>query len=133
MPDDGLRLEAQLALGAFTLDVRLSASPGETVVLVGPSGSGKSTCLDLIAGLLQPRSGRVECRGEVWCDTARGLHVPPQKRRVGLVFQDYALFPHLTVLANVAYGPTSRGRASEDAGRIARQWIERLGLAGAEG
>jgi len=133
LADDGLQLEAELALGAFTLDVRLSASAGETVVLVGPSGAGKSTCLDVIAGLLRPRSGRVACRGEVWCETARGVHVPPEKRHVGLVFQDYALFPHLTVLANVAYGPSSRGRSSEDAGRIARQWIERLGLGGTEG
>ena len=59
--------------------------------------------------------------------------MPPEKRRVGLVFQDYALFPHLTVLANVAYGPSSRGRSSEDARRVARQWLERLGLAGSEG
>jgi len=133
LPEPGLELEAELAIGAFSLDVRLSAAPGETVVLVGPSGAGKSTCLDVIAGLRRPGSGRVACRGEVWCDTSRGLHLPPEKRRVGLVFQDYALFPHLSVLANVAYGPSSRGLGAEEAQRKARQWIERLGLADAEG
>jgi len=132
LPDVGLELEAALALGSFTLDIHLSVAAGETVVVVGPSGAGKSTCLDLVAGLRKPGSGRVECNGELWCDTASGIHLPPDERRVGLVFQDYALFPHLSVLANVAYGPTSRGRSSEEARRTARQWIARLGLAGLE-
>ncbi len=132
MPESGLELEAELALGPWSLDLGLSVAAGETVVLVGPSGAGKSTCLDLIAGLIRPRSGRVACRGEVWCDTARHVHLPPERRRIGLVFQDYALFPHLNALENVAYGPLARGRSKQDAARAALHWTERLGLAGSE-
>ena len=70
--------------------------------MIGPSGAGKSTLLRLIAGLLTPASGRIECEGEVWYDGHRS--VPADRRRVGFVFQDYALFPHMSVRANVAYG-----------------------------
>jgi molybdate transport system ATP-binding protein len=70
--------------------------------VIGPSGAGKSTVLRLIAGLLTPRAGRVECAGEVWFDGSRS--VPTERRRVGFVFQDYALFPHMSVRANVAFG-----------------------------
>ncbi len=70
--------------------------------MIGPSGAGKSTLLRLIAGLLTPESGRVSCGDEVWYDGRRST--PPERRRVGFVFQDYALFPHMSVRANVAYG-----------------------------
>ncbi len=109
MPEAGLQLEARLREGGFELEVRLAAAPGETVVLVGPNGAGKSTCLELVAGLLRPDVGFVRCGGEVWCDTARGLHLAPQARHVGLLFQDHALFPHLSVAENVRYGPLARG------------------------
>ena len=70
--------------------------------MVGPSGAGKSTTLRLIAGLMTPASGRVSCGDELWFDGSRST--PPNRRRIGFVFQDYALFPHMTVRANVAYG-----------------------------
>src|SRR5436190_8249339 len=83
------------------LAARFDCRPGELVALVGPSGSGKTTLLRCIAGLMHPRQGRIDCQGERWFDAAAGVRVPAQQRRVGLVFQHYALFPHLSALMNV--------------------------------
>ena len=96
-----VRLSHPLRSFRLELDLRLAA---ETFALVGPSGAGKSSVLRAIAGLLSPAEGLVRVRGETWLDTARGLTLPPERRSVGLVFQDYALFPHLSVEENVAYG-----------------------------
>nr|WP_165795377.1 ABC transporter ATP-binding protein [Deinococcus koreensis] len=95
--------------------VSLEVAAGETLALIGPSGCGKSTVLRLVAGLERPDSGRVEVAGRDV--TAR----PPEARQVGLVFQDYALFPHLSVLGNVAYGPRMRGVRRPDAEARARE------------
>jgi molybdate transport system ATP-binding protein len=84
------------------LEARLSCAPGELLALVGPSGAGKTTILRAIAGLIAPREGRVACGGEVWLDTSGGVFIRPYRRRVGLVFQSYALFPHMNALGNVA-------------------------------
>src|SRR5439155_1673233 len=91
----------------------LGVGPGRTFLrvalpLAGPSGAGKTTLLRAIAGLLRPDRGRVEAGGAVWLDTSRGVDLPPERRSVGLVFQDYALFPHLTVEQNVAFGGRHR-------------------------
>lgn len=83
------------------LDIDLTCASGEILALVGPSGSGKSTTLRSIAGLYQPRAGRVSVGGEVWFDSETGLALPPHRRRAGMVFQNYALFPHMTALRNV--------------------------------
>ena len=91
-----LRQEAPIPL-----DAELACEPGEMLALVGPSGSGKSTILRTIAGLVHPRSGTVTCNGDPWLDTSRSVDLPPQRRAVGLVFQHYALFPHLTALENI--------------------------------
>ena len=78
-------------------------------VLFGPSGSGKTTLLRMLAGLGAARCGHPSLfRGRPWFDAARGIHLPPQQRRAGFLFQDYALFPHLTVAENVAYAGVSR-------------------------
>lgn len=127
---EGLSFDATLALGALRFEACFSVSPGETLALVGPSGAGKTTALALLAGLLRPDRGRIACGGEVWCDGGRDLHLSPEARRVGVVFQDYALFPHLTVRANVAYGPRARGRGRAAAEAAAARWLERLSLAG---
>jgi molybdate transport system ATP-binding protein len=112
------------------LDAAFEVAPGELLALVGPSGAGKTTILRGIAGLMAPREGRVECAGEVWFDAAAGRRAPPQARRVGLVFQDYALFPHLTARENVAL---ALGRAPAAARRAkAEALLARVHLAGLE-
>jgi molybdate transport system ATP-binding protein len=95
--------------------VEAALGPGEVLVLFGPSGSGKTTVLRAVAGLDRPDAGHVRFGGETWFDGAAGVHVPPQLRGVGLLFQDFALFPHLTVEANVAYGLGRLPRAEREA------------------
>jgi molybdate transport system ATP-binding protein len=87
----------------FTLEVEIEVPPGITI-LFGPSGAGKSTVLAAIAGLIRPESGRIESSGEIWFDSAAGIDRPVHQRKVGMVFQSLALFPHLTALGNVEYG-----------------------------
>jgi len=104
-----LRYGSRIALDG----VNLSIAPGEILCLLGPSGSGKSTLLRLLAGLERPTEGRVVLDG---IDVAGpGTFIEPERRRVGMVFQDYALFPHLTVAANIAFGLRGRGRAESRA------------------
>jgi molybdate transport system ATP-binding protein len=93
---------------AFTLDVAFDAPNGITIML-GASGSGKTTTLRLIAGILEPDEGLIALGGRVLFDSSRGVNLPVQERRVGFVFQDYALFPHLTAEQNVAYGMKVKG------------------------
>jgi ABC-type sulfate/molybdate transport systems ATPase subunit len=102
-----LQADFALPLRAFALELALDVS--RTVALVGPSGAGKSSALRVVAGLAEPARGRVLLDDEPWLDTDRGISLPPERRRVGLVFQDYALFPHLSVRANVAFGAGGRG------------------------
>jgi molybdate transport system ATP-binding protein len=89
------------AAAPIPLDASFRAEPGELVALVGHSGSGKTTLLRTIAGLWRPETARVAVDGEVWLDTTVGLDLPPHRRHVGIVFQNYALFPHMTVAQNV--------------------------------
>jgi len=110
------------------LDVTLQCREGEMLALVGPSGSGKTTLLRCIAGLHRPK-GRIVCGDEVWLDSRQGVSLSPQRRRLGFVFQDYALFPHLSVLENVVLGSTlPRDRALTKA----RQWLRKVHLSGLE-
>jgi molybdate transport system ATP-binding protein len=92
-----------VAVPLRTFQLELSLEVGSTVALVGPSGAGKSTVLNAIAGLVKPAAGSISCDGETWFDAGQGVFVRPEDRRVGLVFQDYALFPHLTVRKNIEY------------------------------
>jgi ABC-type sulfate/molybdate transport systems ATPase subunit len=98
---DALSVDITVPLRSFDLRVALEVAPSETLALVGPSGAGKTTILRAIAGLARPTAGWIECGG-TWFDAR--THVPPEQRSVGLVFQEYALFPHLTVERNVAFG-----------------------------
>jgi len=95
------------------LNVAFSAEPGELVALVGPSGAGKSTILRTISGLYQPHEGRVAVNGQLWLDTAARVALPTWRRRVGVVFQSYALFPQMTALGNVMAAGADRSRAVE--------------------
>nr|WP_268874676.1 ABC transporter ATP-binding protein [Halomonas massiliensis] len=114
--------------GPIPLAADFTCRRGELLALVGPSGSGKTTLLRAIAGLYQPAQGRIRCGETAWFDAERKHSLSPQKRRVGIVFQDYALFPHLTALENIALPlrhlpkPTRRDRAE--------QWLSRVRLEG---
>jgi ABC-type sulfate/molybdate transport systems ATPase subunit len=94
-----------------SFDLALSLDVRATTALVGPSGAGKSTVLRAVAGLVRPTTGRISCGDAVWFDSAAGVHEPPDRRRVGLVFQDYALFPHMTVRQNIEF---SRGERADE-------------------
>jgi molybdate transport system ATP-binding protein len=98
-----LRLDLDHGLRTFRLALALEIG-AETVALVGPSGAGKSSVLRAVAGLVRPERGVVAFGSKTWLDTTQGIDVPPERRRVGLLFQEYALFPHLDVRANVAFG-----------------------------
>jgi molybdate transport system ATP-binding protein len=89
------------ATGPIPLDLSFRVAPGEVLALVGPSGAGKTTVLRAIAGLMTPTTGRVTAGDAVWLDTSAGMNLPPYRRHLGVVFQSYALFPHLTALGNV--------------------------------
>jgi molybdate transport system ATP-binding protein len=120
----------QVRQGGFLLDVALQASAGSVVAVVGPNGAGKSTLLRVLAGLLPLTSGRVVLTGRVLADAAQALHLPPYERSVGLLFQDYRLFPHLSVRDNVAFGLRARGTRRRQARAAADAWLGRLGLDG---
>ena len=93
----------QVAVPLRSFRLELSLAVEEITALVGPSGAGKSTVLNAIAGLVKPDAGRISCDGGIWFDAEHGISLLPEQRRVGLVFQDYALFPHLTVRQNIEY------------------------------
>ncbi len=105
----------------------LSIEPGEFFVLLGPSGCGKTTTLRCIAGLERPDEGSIEIAGTLVAAPERGLFVPPERRDLGMVFQNYALWPHMTVEANVAY-PVRARRSADDTGLVARRALRQVGL-----
>jgi molybdate transport system ATP-binding protein len=122
-----LSVHARTVLGTLPLDVELDVAPASCLALAGPSGAGKTTILRVAAGLLRPEHGRVEASGETWLDTARGVEVPAERRSCGYVFQDYALFPHLSAWQNVAY--PLRGSSRRERRSRALELLERFGLA----
>jgi molybdate transport system ATP-binding protein len=124
---DALRVCIRKVLNAtFELDVDFALSSGISIVF-GPSGAGKTTLLDCIAGLTTPDSGQVSVMGRVLFDSAAGIAVPVTRRNIGYVFQDLALFPHLTVESNIAYGLASLSAVERDA-RVDRLLAE-MGIA----
>ncbi len=128
---DATALEVELAQeGPIPLAASFTCRTGELLALVGPSGSGKTTILRAVAGLYRARRARVRCHGETWTDSARGLHLPPQRRRAGLVFQDYALFPHLSAQGNVETALGHLPRAERPA--RARELLRQVHLEGLE-
>ena len=129
LPAPGLQVSLAQP-GPIPLDLSLHCGPGELLSLVGPSGSGKTTILRAIAGLYRPSNGRVRCRDETWLDTAAGIDLSARRRAVGMVFQSYALFPHLCALDNVLEAvprnlPDREGRAARLLQRVNLQGLER--------
>ncbi|MPZ88596.1 MAG: ATP-binding cassette domain-containing protein [Nitriliruptorales bacterium] len=117
-----------LALGSLRLAATLEVAAGEVVAVLGPNGAGKTTLLRALAGLVPLGAGRVELGGRVLEDTEAGIRLPAEERGVGVLFQDYLLFPHLTALENVAFGLRARGLSRIQAFPRAHAWLERVGL-----
>jgi molybdate transport system ATP-binding protein len=128
MADTGLQATVVVRRGGFTLDLDLEVEPGQTVALLGPNGAGKSTTVAALAGLVPIDEGRIVLDGSVLDDPRRSVHVPAEDRRVGVVFQDYVLFPHFTVLENVAFSARATGEGRIRSRALAHEWVERLGL-----
>jgi molybdate transport system ATP-binding protein len=128
-----VRTEQRFA-GGFDLSASLDAElrPGSLLVLFGPSGAGKTTILRQIAGLERPDAGTIRFGADVWCDVARHQWRPPQDRRVGLVFQEPTLFPHLTVRDNIRYGVRPRNQEADPRVRPLDELVELLGIADLE-
>jgi molybdate transport system ATP-binding protein len=124
---DGLLVQGRIERGGFVLELDLAVGPGEVLAVLGPNGAGKTSLLRAVAGLTALRRGTVRIDRLVLDDGA-GTFVPPEQRPVSLVFQDYRLFPHLSVRDNVAFAPRSTGNGRSAARAIADDWIDRLGL-----
>lgn len=122
---DTLQVAFTHRVGSFELAPDFVAGHGITA-LVGASGAGKTLTLRAIAGLIMPDAGRITVQGDVLFDAGRGVRLSPQTRRIGVVFQQYALFPHLTVAQNVAYGITHRPEAERQA--MVQHWLTLVGL-----
>ncbi|MDD4924262.1 MAG: ATP-binding cassette domain-containing protein [Dehalococcoidales bacterium] len=125
-----LKIEAKKTLPGFNLDVRLTADSGILAIL-GPSGSGKTMTLQSVAGLMKPDEGYVEVNGRVLFDSENKINLPVQKRKVGFVFQHYALFPHLNVWDNIAYG--LKDRPKEEIKAKIKQLLKTMNIDGLEG
>lgn len=126
-------LEAQVQLDRtedFHLHLEIAIPPGKTAAILGPNGAGKSTAVAALAGLLAIDHGQIALNGRTLDDPRRGLFVPPEERQVGVVFQDYLLFPHLSVSENVAFGLRARRTPREDLNPRVQDWLDRVGLTG---
>ena len=128
----GLSVDVQVRQGSFLLDASLHAEPGEIVAVLGPNGAGKSTLLRAVAGLQPIAAGRVLIDDIVLderaSDASTGTFVTPAQRRIGIVFQEHRLFPHLRAVDNVAFGLRARGVPRREARASAVQWLDRVGL-----
>ncbi|SEO99854.1 ABC transporter ATP-binding protein [Trujillonella endophytica] len=123
-----LAADVRVRRGAVHVELAVDVPAGSVLAVLGPNGAGKSTLLRVLAGLLPPDGGRVEVDGEPWDDVSAGVHLPAHRRRLGMVFQDYLLFPHLTVLDNVAFGLRTRGAGRREARAGAAEWLARVEL-----
>lgn len=124
-----LELSGRVRQGSFELDVELSVDSGETVALLGPNGAGKTTLLRVLAGLQALDDGVLRLDGRTLDDASGDVFVPPERRPIAVVFQQYLLFPNLSALENVAFGLRARGTPRAEARRTAAGWLDRVGLA----
>jgi molybdate transport system ATP-binding protein len=127
----GVAARLVVVRGGFRLDIALDVAAGEVVALLGPNGAGKSTALRALAGLVPLDDGSITIDGDEVVGPGRS--VPPEHRRVGVVFQDYLLFPHLTALDNIAFGPRCAGLSRTAARAVATGWLARMDLPDAAG
>jgi len=125
-----LEADIQLRLSRLNLEMAFTVASGEVLALLGPNGSGKSTTLRALMGLLPLTRGRIVLDGTVLEDPAQRVKLPPEERPIGLMFQDYLLFPHLSAVENVAFGLRAKGTAKKAARDQALQAMARLGLDG---
>lgn len=123
-----LAARLQATRGDFALDIALDAEPGRTLALLGPNGAGKSTAVGCLAGTLPLDRGAIRVGDRVLDDTDAGRHVEIEHRRIGVLFQDYRLFPHLSLLDNVAFGPRVSGVPRRAARHAAQDWLERFDI-----
>lgn len=123
-----LHAQVRVELGGFILDVDVTIPAGRTVAIVGPNGAGKTTLLRTLAGLHALDAGRISLGGLVLDQPADGTYVPPERRPIGVVFQDHLLFPHLTAIDNIAFGPRVRGVRRVEARKRAAEWLRAVGL-----
>jgi len=123
-----LRMKGAVEQGGFRLEVDFAVSPGEVVGVLGPNGAGKTTLLRALAGLIALTEGSVVLAGQTLDDAASSTFVPAENRAVGLVFQNYRLFPHLSVRDNVAFAARAMGEPRRAAAHAAERWLDRLGL-----
>uniref|UniRef100_UPI00056161B3 ABC transporter ATP-binding protein n=1 Tax=Brucella anthropi TaxID=529 RepID=UPI00056161B3 len=131
--DVAVRAEGlNLAYGMATIlkNIDLSLPKGQTLALLGPSGCGKTTLLRLVAGLLAPTKGSITINGVTVADAKTGSFIPPEKRHLGMVFQDYALWPHMTVFGNVSFPLEMRGLGRAEREKRVASALDRVGLSG---
>lgn len=121
-------LNVEKELRDYLLSISLTVADGETLVIIGENGAGKSTLLNMTAGLLHPDRGSVTLSGRKLFDSAEGICLPPEERKTGYVLQNYALFPHMTVRENVAYGLLSRGVKTGNANQRADAMLGKMGI-----
>ncbi len=123
-----LEISVSRQLRDYELSVNLTVKPGEFLILTGNNGAGKSTILNIVAGFMIPDHGYIRADGKTMFDSANGTTIPPEERQIGYVFQNSAVFPHLTVSENIAYGLRAKGMDKSVRDRKVAGLIERLKL-----
>ncbi|HPY59851.1 MAG TPA: ATP-binding cassette domain-containing protein, partial [Methanospirillum sp.] len=123
-----LEVKMSKKLRDFDLDVEINVRPGEVLALLGENGSGKSTILNLLAGLLTPDEGEITLNGRILFSGADNRSIPPEERNIGYVFQNYALFPHMSAFENVAFGLKRRKIGAGEIQVLVSRMLEELGI-----
>jgi len=126
---NALDVNVTLALGSLDLHVNFTAQPGEVIALLGPNGAGKTTLLRCITGMAPIDSGHIRFGDQVWDDPSLNIFIAPEQRGIGMVFQDYVLFEHMSVLDNVAFPLRNRGASKQESREQARAHLEHFDLA----